>query len=182
MEILRRKLIYKLFIDQFIGMSEMTVKYQSYDHGLFLLKQAARLTELMVDDKHFEESQDYIQKIESQREIISKLKSENVQGPELPRRMSIFDNQTKRTRYRTHQTDECDSDNTLDNTNGEEEVASEDDNDEIYSYHRSIVAQIHSTSSENLARFQHSDECDDEEIYAFTKSMENITIDNSTKI
>ena len=49
-------------------MSEKTVKYQSYDHGLFLLKQAARLTELMVDDKHFEESEDYIQKIESQRE------------------------------------------------------------------------------------------------------------------
>lgn len=182
MEILRRKLIYKLFIDQFIGMSEMTVKYQYYDHGFFLLRQAMRLTELMVDDKHFEESHDYIQKIESQREVLSKLKSENVQGPELPRRMSIFDSETKRTRYRTYQTEECDSDNTLDNLNGEEEVASEDDNDEIYSYHRSIVAQIHATSIENLARFQHSDECEDEEVYAFTKSMENVNIDHSSKM
>lgn len=181
MEILRRKLIYKLFIELFIEMSEKTIKYQYFDHGLFLLKQAARLTELMIDDKHFDESQSFIQQIDTQRENISKMKSENVQGPELPRRMSIFDSQTKKARYRTYQTtEECDSDNnTIDNVNDEEEIASEDDNDEIYSYHRSIVAQIHATSAENLARFQHND---DDEIYAITKSMENICVDNHTKL
>lgn len=176
MEILRRKLIYKLFIDQFIEMSEITIKYQFFDHGLFLLKQAARITELMVDDKHLDESQSYFRRIDTLRENILKLKSENVQGPELPRRFSIFDNDSKRSRYRTYQTaitsEECDS-----NVNGEEEVASEDDNDEIYSYHRSIVAQIHATSVENLARFQHDDEGDEDEIYGVTRSMGDLSVD-----
>lgn len=169
MEILRRKLIYKLFIENFLEISKVTIKYQCFDHGLFLIKQAARLTDLMIDDD-FEESQVYVEKIESHRESILRAKSENIQGPELPRRFSIFDKEeTKRARYRTYQTEECD------NVNGEEEVevASEDDNDEIYSYHRSIVAQIHATSAENLARFQHNDE---DEIYTTTKSIENFNL------
>jgi hypothetical protein len=172
MEFLRRKLVYQLFIDQFTAMSEVTIKYQAFDHGLHLLKQAMRLVDLLADDNHIEESQNLLEKIESMRENILKLKGENVQGPELPRRMSIFDN----GRYRKNQTEE------IDTSNDQEEIPSEDDNDEIYSYHRSVVAQIHATSVENLARFQHNDDCDDDEIESISKSVENINLDNETKL
>lgn len=175
MEFLRRKLVYQLFIDHFIEMSQVTVKYQAYDHGLVLLKQAIRLVDLMADDKHIEESKNLLEKIESIRENLLKFKNENIQGPELPRRTSIFDNDMK-SRYRTIETEEIDS------RNDQEEIPSEDDNDEIYSYHRSVVAQIHATSVENLARFQHNDDCDDDEIESISKSIENIELENVTKL
>lgn len=169
MELLRRKLVYELFIDQFIVMSQVTMKYQAFDHGLHLLKQATRLVDLLTDDKHIEESQKLFEKVESLKEHLLQLKSENVQGPELPRRISIFDSNNK-------------SYQTSDNVNSEEEIPSEDDNDEIYSYHQSVVVQIHSTTAENLARFQHSDESDDDEVESITKSIENFDLDNATKL
>ena len=170
MEFLRRKLVYQLFIDHFAAMSEVSIKYQAFDHGLLLLKQAIRLVDLLNDDNHVEESQALLEKIELQREKLLELKNENIQGPELPRRMSIFDSEIK-GRYRSFKTEE------IDTSNDQEEIPSEDDNDEIYSYHRSVVAQIHATSAENLARFQHNDDCDDDEIESISKSIENINLD-----
>lgn len=175
MEFLRRKLVYQLFIDHFTAMSQVTIKYQAFDHGLLLLKQAIRLVDLLADDKHVEESQNLLEKIENLRENLLKLKNENIQGPELPRRMSIFEHDGKGC-YRPYQTEE------IEISNVQEETPSEDDNDEIYSYHRSVVAQIHATSEENLARFQHNDECDDDEIESISKSIENIDLNNETRL
>lgn len=172
MEFLRRKLVYQLFIDHFTAMSEVTIKYQAFDHGLLLLKQAIRLVDLLNDDNHVEESQMLLEKIELQREKLLELKNENIQGPELPRRMSIFDSEIK-GRYRSFKIEENDT------RNDQDEIPSEDDNDEIYSYHRSVVAQIHATSAENLARFQHNDDCDDDEIESISKSIENINLDGT---
>lgn len=172
MEFLRRKLVYQLFIDHFTAMSQVTIKYQAFDHGLLLLKQAIRLVDLLNDDNHVEESQALLEKIELQREKLLELKNENIQGPELPRRMSIFDSNIK-GRYRSYKTEEIEA------NNDQEETPSEDDNDEIYSYHRSVVAQIHATSAENLARFEHNEDCDDDEIESISKSIENINLDET---
>ena len=169
MERPRRKLVYELFISQFDEMSEVTIKYQAFDEGFNLLKQAIRLIDLLADDNHVEESQILLEKIENQREKLLKFKSKNFQGPELPQRMNISDN--KRIRYQ-------DKDR---NSEEEIEVPSEDDNDEIYSYHQSVFAQIHATSSENLARFQHNDDYEEND-YEISKSTENVHIYDETKL
>jgi hypothetical protein len=179
MEIQRRHLIYKFFIEQFMEMSRVSMKYLYFEHGNSLLNHALRIVDLMIDDRHFEESKEYSEKIQELFNKISELKTQNSQGPELPRRMSAFENETKRARYRAYQSEECDINNN--NNVNEEEVASEDDNDEIYSYHRSIVAQVHATSSENLARFQHSDETDEYEMNDIGKSIDEISIADETK-
>lgn len=175
MEFLRRKLVYQLFIDHFIEMSQVTIKYQAYNDGLLLLKQAIRLVDLLADDKHIEESQNLLEKIEALRENILRIKSENIQGPELPRRLSALEHD-RNIRYHDYQAVKSDT------PNEEEETISEDDNDEIYSYHRSVAVQIHSTSSENLARFQHSDDGDDDEIVSLSKSIENIELEDETRL
>lgn len=190
MEILRRKLIYNLFIEQFIEMANVSLKYHAYDHAIKLLKQSQRLCNLLLDDKFFSDAQKYLQTIEVMRVNIERDKITNLDGPELPRRLSLADSEniTNRMRYRRPQnilktTEEIDT-NTSEQQdkrdNCDEEVASDDDNDEIYSYHRSIVAQIHSTPAQNLARFKHNDD-ENEEVEEITEYMEKIELDNVTK-
>jgi hypothetical protein len=186
MEILRRKLVYNLFIEQFIEMTKISLKYQAYDQGTKLLKQSERLCTLLLDDKFFSEAQNHLQAIESMREAIERQKVENLQGPELPRRMSEIDHAA--TRYRSYniiKTKESDintSDDKADN-GIEEEIASDDDNDEIYSYHRSVIAQIHATPAQNLERFRHDEEDEEEEIEEMTESMEGLGVnDNVTAL
>lgn len=164
MEILRRKLIYKLFIEQFIDMTKVSLtKYHAFDQAIILLKQADRLCYLLADDKFYQDAQTFIQIIEQLRENTLRMKREILNGPELPRRLSLADDKkfSQRMNYQVQ--------SIADNNEG---LPSDDDNDEIYSYHKSVVAQIHATNSENLARFQHADENDDEienTVYSFRK-------------
>ncbi|KAG5684000.1 hypothetical protein PVAND_013253 [Polypedilum vanderplanki] len=182
MEILRRKLIYTLFINQFLEMTKVTLKYQAYDQGMKILKQAERLCTLLIDDKYFTEAQLHLQAIETMRETIERQKLENLQGPELPhRRMNEIDHAAIRYRsYNIIKTKENDinigeedkTDNGI-----EEEIASDDDNDEIYSYHRSVIAQIHATPAQNLERFRHNDDDEDEEdVLDITESIEKLEV------
>jgi hypothetical protein len=173
MEILRRKLIYKLFIEQFIDMTRLSLtKYQAYQQAMTQLKQAERLCYLLADDKFYQDAQAYMETIESMRESIKKLKMENLNGPELPRRMSLADD--IRVGHEGIYQEQ------IDGNIYNEGIPSDDDNDEIYSYHKSVVAQIHATTSDNLARFQHTDECDDE-IEGVTQTIERFNLNRSNE-
>lgn len=168
MERLRRKLVYELFIEQFIAMAQTSIKYRSLQQTMTLLKQAERLSLLLSDDKFIEEAEHYQKTIESQRQNVQTLVDavDTVQGPELPRRESISDRQAAKTRNRPQQ-------HYQKIHQSPDDPASDDDNDEIYNYHRSVIAQIHSTSAENLARFQHTDEADDD-VEEVTNSVERL--------
>ncbi|KAL7027030.1 hypothetical protein ACKWTF_005266 [Chironomus riparius] len=173
MEILRRKLIYKLFIEQFIDMTKLSLtKYQAYQQAMSQLNQAERLCYLLADDKFYQDAQVYMETIETLRDSIQKLKMENLHGPELPRRKSLANEITIGN--------EPIYEDQIDTNNNSEGIPSDDDNDEIYSYHKSVVAQIHATTSENLARFQHTDECDDE-IEGVTRTVERLNLSRSNE-
>ena len=173
MEILRRKLIYKLFIEQFIDMTKLSLtKYQAYQQAMCQLNQAERLCYLLADDKFYQDAQAYMETIESLRDSIQKLKMENLHGPELPRRKSLADE--------IMIGNEPIYEDQIDTNNNSEGIPSDDENDEIYSYHKSVVAQIHATTSENLARFQHTDECDDE-IEGVTRKVERFNLNRSNE-
>lgn len=166
MEILRRKLVYELFIEQFIDMAHVSVKYRALQQTLSLLKQAERICLLLCDDKFIEEAGKHRQVIEALRQAVETVVCDpsTQPGPELPRRESLADKVAIRIRYRPEKMPPGNY-STVDGPTkvaSIEEVPSDDDNDEIYNYHRSVIAQIHATSAENLARFQHTDECDDD--------------------
>lgn len=173
MEILRRKLVYELFIVQFIEMAHVSIKYRSLEQTMSLLKQAERICLLLKDDKYFEEGDKYLAKIMTMRESVEILIKESTRAPELPRRESILEIAANKIRYRPAKPLEGNY-TSIDRNSTIDEVPSDDDNDEIYNYHRSVVAQIHATSAENLARFQHTDERDDVE--EITNSLENLEI------
>jgi hypothetical protein len=158
MEILRRKLVYELFIEQFIEMAKVSVKYRSLQQTMCLLKQAERICLLLCDDKFTDEAEKYRKLIEiAKQSVQTKVNESALQGPELPRRESLADREAIKLRYRPDENYSC-----IDSSQQIEEIPSDDDNDEIYNYHRSVVAQIHATSAENLARFQHMDEHEDD--------------------
>lgn len=180
MEILRRKLVYELFIDQFIEMAKVSIKYRSLQQTMGLLKQTERICLLLVDDKFIEEAEKYQNLATELKESVQNMVKDSVQGPELPRRESLADKEAIRIRYRPEKYEN--NYTSIDAAGNLEEIPSDDDNDEIYNYHQSVIAQIHSTSAENLARFQHNDDCDDE-IEGITNSLTrmeaNLTSDNS---
>lgn len=175
MEILRRKLIYELFIEQFIEMAQVSMKYRSLQQTMCLLKQADRLCLLLSDDKFNDDAERHRRVIESLRQNVQTIVSDaSTQGPELPRRESIAGREAIKIRFRPEKITPNESRTSVDGpkfTNNIDEVASDDDNDEIYNYHKSVTAQIHATSAENLARFQHMDEGDDD-VDDITNSME----------
>lgn len=173
MEKLRRKLVYELFIEHLIAMAQVSIKYHALQQAMGLLKQADRLCLLLRDDGFSEESEKHKVVIDSLRQNVQSIVQESVihLGPELPRRESIAEKETNSIRYRPHQPSnytQIDS-----QRHPLEEVPSDDDNDEIYNYHKSVIAQIHATSAENLDRFQHTDEGDDE-IEDITDSIERL--------
>ncbi|CRK96631.1 CLUMA_CG009990, isoform A [Clunio marinus] len=170
MEMLRRKLVFELFIEQFIEMSHVSIKYRSLQQTMELLKQAERLCLLLRDDKFVEEAEDYQSAIESLRLAAENSISATIQGPELPRRESLLDKKAIKIRFRPEEPIE---NSIMESKTNLTEVPSDDDNDEIYNYHKSIVVQIHATSAENLARFNHNDgEYDD--IDEIASSMEKL--------
>lgn len=181
MEKLRRKLVYELFIEHLIAMAQVSIKYRALQQTMGLLKQADRLCLLLSDDKFNDESEKHATVIESMRQSVQSIVQESInQGPELPRRESIAEKEAIRIRYRPEQPA---SYTQIDSPRSRlEEVPSDDDNDEIYNYHQSVIAQIHATSAENLARFQHTDEGDDD-VEEITNSIErleaNLKEDNS---
>lgn len=163
MELLRRKLVYELFIEQFIEMAQVSIKYRSLQQTVSLLKQAERLCMLLCDDKFNDEAAEFRRSIESMRQTIQTMVNDtSTQGPELPRRESIAAKEAIKVRHRPAKHSENDY-TTIGGSSHIDEVPSDDDNDEIYNYHKSVFAQIHATSAENLARFQHTDERDDVE-------------------
>lgn len=181
MEKLRRKLVYELFIEHLIAMAQVSIKYRALQQTMGLLKQADRLCMLLSDDKFHDESEKHAAVIEAMRQSVQSIVHESVnQGPELPRRESIAEKEAIRIRYRPEQPATY---TRIDSVRSRlEEVPSDDDNDEIYNYHQSVIAQIHATSAENLARFQHTDEGDDD-VEEITNSIErleaNLKQDNS---
>lgn len=179
MEILRRKLVYELFIVQFIEMAHVSIKYRSLQQTISLLKQAERICLLLKDDNFFEESDKHLIKIETMRESVETLMKESTRAPELPRRESFVDTLANKIRFRPAIKPIEGNYTSIDST--VDDIPSDDDNDEIYNYHRSVVAQIHATSAENLARFQHTDERDDvEEIVNTLETLEtNLREENS---
>lgn len=164
MEILRRKLVYELFIEQFIEMAQVSIKYRALEQTMSLLKQADRLCLLLCDDKFNEEAEAHKKIVETLRKTVETLVDESAlassPGPALPRRESLADKEAIKIRFRPEKLGENNY-TTIDGPSKIEEVPSDDDNDEIYNYHQSVFAQIHATSDENLARFQHQDERDD---------------------
>lgn len=172
MELLRRKLVYELFIEQFIDMAQVSIKYRSLQQTMGLLKQAERLCMLLCDDKFNEEAAEFRQAIEAMKQTIQTFVNDSTaQGPALPRRESIAAKEAIKVRYRPAKLSESNY-TTIEGSSKIEEIPSDDDNDEIYNYHRSVFAQIHATSAENLARFQHFDERDDVEV--ITDSMDQL--------
>lgn len=173
MEILRRKLIYELFIDQFIEMAHVSIKYRSLQQTMCLLKQADRLCLLLSDDKFTDEAEKHRKLIESMRQSVQTFVGESSTGPELPRRESIAGREAIKIRFRPEKITPHENRTHVDGPKQIiDEAPSDDDNDEIYNYHKSVVAQIHATSAENLARFQHMDENDDD-VEDVTNSMES---------
>lgn len=178
MDILRRKSVFELFIEQFIAMARVSLKYRALEQTTTLLKQAERICSLLKDDKtEVEEFEKMIEKISES--VKNLLQESSIDGPELPRRLSLAEKSClKSTKSRPAAILKID-----------EEITSDDDNDEIYNYHNSVIAQIHATSSENLARFQHTDENDDDDddevdemTKYFDKLVTNEEIDTIAKL
>jgi hypothetical protein len=133
MEILRRKLVYELFIEQFVEMAKVSVKYRSLQQSICLLKQTERICLLLKDDKFQEASEKYQKFVDELKESVENLIKKSTQGPELPRRESLADRATFSIRYRP---DKSENNYTcIDGSGKFEEVSSDDDNDEIYNYH-----------------------------------------------
>lgn len=174
MEILRRKLVYELFIEQFLEMAQTSIKYRSLQQTMSLLKQAERLCLLLSDDKFVDEAEKFRDSIETLKQTVETLIQDTTQGPELPRRESSTDKDATKIQLRPIKPSEGRY-SRVDGPSNLEDVPSDDDNDEIYNYHKSVFAQIHATSAENLARFQHTDECDDRE--EVTDSIERFEAD-----
>lgn len=167
METNRRKLVYELFIEQFIAMARVAIKYRSLEHAMGLLKQARRICTLFIDDRYESEAESYDDLIETLSASAMKLSA--CDGPELPRRLSESEREILKNRqFRP--------------ISAEPDIESDDDNDEIYNYHQSVVAQINITSSEHLARFQHTDENDDEDVSDLAENLDRIelSVDIST--
>lgn len=147
-----------------------------------LLKQTERICLLLIDDKYNEEATKYQKSVDALKESVQGMVKgmNSSQGPELPRRESLADKEAMRVRYRPEKYESNYS--TIDGPESFDDIPSDDDNDEIYNYQQSVMAQIHSTSAENLARFHHTDECDDD-VEVITKSLErmeaNLTSENS---
>lgn len=161
METDRRKLVYEVFIQQFIAMARVSIKYRAFQQTMILLKQAQRICSLLIDD-HFEnEAESYDSMIETLSSNLIQLSISD--GPELPRRLSESEREIMRTRQNKAITIETD-------------ISSDDDNDEIYNYHQSVIAQINITSTENLARFHHTDENDDDDVDEMTENLDQIEI------
>lgn len=180
MEILRRKLVYELFIEQFLEMAKISVKYRSLQQSICLLKQTERICRLLKDDKFNEEAEKYQKMVDELKESVESLLQKSTQGPELPRRESIAEKAAYKIRYRPPKSEN--NYTTIDGSGKLEEIPSDDDNDEIYNYHHSVMAQIHATSAENLARFQHTDEGDEEVegiVNSLNKMKTTLTSDNS---
>lgn len=154
MEVLRRKLIYELFIEQFVEMSRVSIKYRALNQTLIYLNQADRICALLIDDQYPDEATKFKDQIEPIRTNLQHLLKNYTQGPALPRRESIADKERIIIRFRP---DKVTSGKTVDGDSVEEEH-SDDDNDEIYNYHQSVSIQKQATSSENLARFNHNDD------------------------
>jgi hypothetical protein len=180
MEILRRKLVYELFIEQFLEMAKVSVKYRSLRQSMCLLKQTERICLLLRDDKFNGEADKYQKLVDELKESVESLLQKSTQGPELPRRESLADKAALKIRNRL---EKCENNYTsVDGPVKFEEASSDDDNDEIYNYHHSVMAQIHATSAENLARFQHTDDGDDEVEQvskSFNKLESSFTSENS---
>jgi hypothetical protein len=180
MEILRRKLVYELFIEQFIEMAKVSIKYRSLQQSMCLLKQADRICLLLVDDNFNEDAKKYQKVINELKDSVQGMVKDSSQGPELPRRESIAEKAAIKIRFRPEKLEN--NYTSIDGSGNLEEVPSDDDNDEIYNYHQSVTAQIHATSTENLARFQHTDEYEDD-VEEITKGLErmeaNLTGENS---
>ena len=181
MEVLRRKLVYELFIEQFIEMSKVSIKYRSLQQAMYLLKQTERLCFLLKDDKFYDESEKYHKSTKELKDSVANFLQKSTQGPELPRRESIAEKTVSKVRYRS---EKFENNYTCIDHMGKllDEIPSDDDNDEIYNYHHSVLAQIHATSAENLARFQHTDEGEDElegVMSSFNKMEANLTSENS---
>lgn len=163
MEILRRRLVYELFIEHFIEMAQVSIKYRSLQQTMILLKQAERICLLLCDDRFTAEAEKHRKSIESLKQNVQTV-CESSTGPELPRRESLANKEAIKIRFRPEKPNEklSTSVDRASRVSNIEEIPSDDDNDEIYNYHLSVFAQIHATSAENLARFQHMDECDDD--------------------
>lgn len=156
MEVVRRKLIYEFFIEQFLEMTKLSVvKYQDYPQSLVLLRQTERLCFLLADDTYQDEAEDYMKSIVELRESIARSKTDNLNGPELPQRVSLANHKVEAT----------------------DDAPSDDDNDEIYSYHQSVIAQIHATNTENLARFEYSEDIEDD-VESINKSCGSIALND----
>lgn len=169
MQILRRKLVYELFIEQFVEMARVSIKYRSMQQTMGLLKQAERICSLLNDDKFTDEAENYRALIDLIKQNAQEVSALNVDGPELPRRESIANREAIKIRFRPKQPKDS-----VVYPAKIDEVSSDDDNDEIYNYHQSVFAQIHATSTENLARFQHTDDHDDDDIDEVTNSIEKL--------
>lgn len=180
MEVLRRKLVYELFIEQFIEMAKVSIKYRSLQQAMCLLKQTERLCFLLKDDKFYDEADKYHKSVKELKDLVENFLQKSTQGPELPRRESIVEKIVSKVRNRSEKFENnytC-----IDQMGKLDEIPSDDDNDEIYNYHHSVLAQIHATSTENLARFQHTDEGEDElegVMSSFNKMEANLTSENS---
>lgn len=174
MDVSRRKSVFELFIQHFLAMARVSIKYRALQQTMTLLKQAERICSLLVDDKHQQEASMYEEMIKNLTESVKSLLSESsIDGPELPRRLSLADKACMKFKSRApSETAKID-----------EEITSDDDNDEIYNYHNSVIAQIHATSAENLARFHHTDENDDDdEIDEVTQFFDNLETNENVEI
>lgn len=171
MEALRRKLVYELFIEQFMEMSKTSLDFRALNQSLIYLKQAERICLLMIDDQHPEEAAKFSNEIEPLKRNIQNMINDSSQGPELPRRDSDIEKERSKVRYRPQKVVNediyCNVEKLRCAAANLEEFCSDDDNDDIYTYDkakRSTKAVVHRNSS----RFN--------QIASLTSSMESTSL------
>lgn len=183
---LRRKLIYDIFVEHYIEMAKTSQQFLAFHQGLIYLKQAERVCLLLKDDMYEEIAEETLKTIwPIKQELLNSI--ENLaKGPELPIRVNSIEEdklERLRIRYRPQKRitmDDQEIYSLASQTRASEQfpdISSDDDNDEIDRYNKNnTTVDIHKYSADNLNRF---DQDADEDEYGLAKiavPMRNVKI------
>lgn len=140
-------------------MAPVYIKYQSAKQLTIMIQNTERLCTFLAKDGFEDEADHYMKTVKALKSASQLIRGSSDQGPELPRRESLMEKDKIKIKVR------FDKENSVLPSIKSNEATSDDDNDEIYNYHKSVMVQVHATYAENLARFDHDQDGDGGEDY-----------------
>ena len=185
---LRRKLVYDIFVEHFIEMAKTSQQFLAFHQGLIYLKQSERICLLLKDDMYEDLAESTLKMIWPIKQKLLDRIQEIAKGPELPLRITSIEEdklEKLRIRYRPQKritSEDQEIYSLASQTRASEQFpdqSSEDDNDEIDRYNKrntTVNIQIHSFSTDNLNRFDNEADEDEYGLAKVTVPMRNVKI------